>query len=91
MWILSQNHTDISLAAFGRKEIEIAEVCAAHPRVPSRNLNLRNRFSRAVKWSSAKDAIERVEDTLKWRREFGVWDLSADELKVEVCWVLSLP
>ncbi|VDC07517.1 unnamed protein product [Peniophora sp. CBMAI 1063] len=41
------------------------------------------RFLRAIKWSSAKDAIDRVEGTLKWRREFGVWDLSADELKIE--------
>ncbi|KZV73054.1 CRAL/TRIO domain-containing protein [Peniophora sp. CONT] len=41
------------------------------------------RFLRAVKWSSVKDAIERVEGTLKWRREFGVWDLSANELKIE--------
>lgn len=39
---------------------------------------------RAIKWSSVKEGIDRVEGTLKWRREFGVWDLSAEELKVEV-------
>ncbi|RPD59669.1 CRAL/TRIO domain-containing protein [Lentinus tigrinus ALCF2SS1-6] len=33
------------------------------------------RFLRAVKWASAQAAIKRLEGTLKWRREYGVYDL----------------
>ncbi|KAL7278961.1 hypothetical protein ACG7TL_006793 [Trametes sanguinea] len=33
------------------------------------------RFIRAVKWASARAAIKRLEDTLKWRREYGLYDL----------------
>ncbi|KAI0351705.1 CRAL/TRIO domain-containing protein [Trametes cingulata] len=33
------------------------------------------RFIRAVKWASAQAAIKRIEETLKWRREFGLYDL----------------
>ncbi|KAI0822555.1 CRAL/TRIO domain-containing protein [Trametes gibbosa] len=33
------------------------------------------RFLRAVKWASAQAAVKRLEDTLKWRREYGVYDL----------------
>ncbi|TBU25024.1 CRAL/TRIO domain-containing protein [Dichomitus squalens] len=33
------------------------------------------RFLRAVKWASAQAAIKRLEGTLKWRREFGVYDV----------------
>ncbi|KAI9061138.1 CRAL/TRIO domain-containing protein [Trametes sanguinea] len=33
------------------------------------------RFIRAVKWASAQAAIKRLEDTLKWRREYGLYDL----------------
>ncbi|KAI8982724.1 CRAL/TRIO domain-containing protein [Trametes punicea] len=32
------------------------------------------RYLRAVKWASAQAAIKRLEDTLKWRREFGLYD-----------------
>ncbi|KAH9015191.1 CRAL/TRIO domain-containing protein [Lactarius hengduanensis] len=41
------------------------------------------RYLRATKWSSAKAAIERLEGTLKWRREFGIYDLSADLVEPE--------
>ncbi|OCH93078.1 CRAL/TRIO domain-containing protein [Obba rivulosa] len=33
------------------------------------------RFLRAVKWSSAPAAIKRLEETLIWRREYGVYDV----------------
>ncbi|KAL4247612.1 CRAL-TRIO lipid binding domain superfamily protein [Abortiporus biennis] len=33
------------------------------------------RFLRAVKWSSAEAAIKRIEGTLRWRREFGLYNL----------------
>ncbi|KAI0331836.1 CRAL/TRIO domain-containing protein [Cubamyces sp. BRFM 1775] len=33
------------------------------------------RFLRAVKWASAQAAIKRLEETLKWRREYGVYDV----------------
>ncbi|KAH9856671.1 CRAL/TRIO domain-containing protein [Lenzites betulinus] len=33
------------------------------------------RFLRAVKWASGPAAIKRLEETLKWRREYGVYDL----------------
>ncbi|KAI0750119.1 CRAL/TRIO domain-containing protein [Daedaleopsis nitida] len=33
------------------------------------------RFLRAVKWASARAAIKRLEGTLKWRREFGLYEL----------------
>jgi hypothetical protein len=38
------------------------------------------RYLRATKWNSANVAIERLEGTLKWRREFGVYDDSMAEL-----------
>lgn len=41
------------------------------------------RFLRATKWSSAKAAIERLEGTLKWRREFGIYDISAELVEPE--------
>ena len=41
-------------------------------------------YLRATKWESVKTAIERLEDTLKWRREFGIYDLSADVVEPEV-------
>ncbi|CCL98782.1 uncharacterized protein FIBRA_00787 [Fibroporia radiculosa] len=34
-----------------------------------------HRYLRATKWAGAKTAITRLEDTLRWRREFGVYDL----------------
>ncbi|KAF9468031.1 CRAL-TRIO domain-containing protein [Collybia nuda] len=33
------------------------------------------RYLRAVKWKSSNAAIERLEATLKWRREYGLYDL----------------
>lgn len=41
------------------------------------------RYLRATKWNSAKVAIERLEGTLKWRREFGVYDLTAEHVEHE--------
>ncbi|KAF9496708.1 CRAL/TRIO domain-containing protein [Pleurotus eryngii] len=38
------------------------------------------RFLRAVKWATAEKAIERLEETLKWRREFGLYDLVTADL-----------
>src|SRR6266850_6960497 len=43
-----------------------------------------NRYLRATKWVSANVAIERLEGTLKWRREYGVYDLTADMVEPEV-------
>ena len=44
------------------------------------------RFLRAVNWASAAAAIKRLEDTLKWRREFGVYDvITASYVEPEVC------
>ncbi|KAI0300962.1 CRAL-TRIO domain-containing protein [Russula brevipes] len=34
-------------------------------------------------WTSAKAAIERLEVTLKWRREFGIYDLTPEEVEPE--------
>jgi len=42
------------------------------------------RYLRATKWNSAKAAIERLEGTLKWRREFGIYDLTAEHVEPEV-------
>ncbi|KAL1940230.1 hypothetical protein VTO73DRAFT_9182 [Trametes versicolor] len=33
------------------------------------------RFLRAVKWTSAQAATKRLEETLKWRREYGLYEL----------------
>ncbi|KAJ8456349.1 hypothetical protein ONZ45_g18756 [Pleurotus djamor] len=42
------------------------------------------RFLRAVKWSTAEKAIERLEQTLSWRRDFGLYDLvTADHVEPE--------
>lgn len=32
------------------------------------------RYLRAIKWESAQKAIKRLEETLLWRREFGLYD-----------------
>ncbi|EKM58413.1 uncharacterized protein PHACADRAFT_252713 [Phanerochaete carnosa HHB-10118-sp] len=32
------------------------------------------RYCRATRWESAKQAIKRLEETLQWRREFGLYD-----------------
>lgn len=42
------------------------------------------RYLRATKWISADVAIERLEGTLKWRREFGIYDLTAEHIEPEV-------
>lgn len=45
---------------------------------------LTSRFLRATKWK-VPDAIQRLEGTLKWRREFGMYDLvTADLVEPEV-------
>lgn len=36
------------------------------------------RYLRAVKWDE-KSAITRLEGTLKWRREFGIYDQMTNE------------
>lgn len=47
--------------------------------------NLIKRYLRATKWASAKVAIERLEGTLKWRREYGIYDeLTAELVEPEV-------
>ena len=33
-----------------------------------------NRYLRATKWASAAAAIKRIEETLSWRREYGLYD-----------------
>jgi hypothetical protein len=41
-------------------------------------------YLRATKWTWQK-SIERLEQTLKWRREFGIYDLvTADHVEPEV-------
>ncbi|MBW0541487.1 hypothetical protein O181_081202 [Austropuccinia psidii MF-1] len=40
------------------------------------------RFCRAAKWDQAK-AIKRLQDTLAWRREFGVEEISFEDISVE--------
>ena len=48
------------------------------------------RFLRAVKWASAQAAIKRLEATLKWRREYGLYDLiTASHVEPEVPAVCS--
>ena len=32
------------------------------------------RYMRATKWASSQAAIKRLEETLLWRREFGLYD-----------------
>ncbi|KAH9838326.1 CRAL-TRIO domain-containing protein [Rhodofomes roseus] len=43
-----------------------------------------HRYCRAVKWASAKSAVKRLEETLIWRREYGVYDMiTADHVEPE--------
>lgn len=43
------------------------------------------RYLRAVKWKTSSAAIERLEATLKWRREYGLYDLvKASHVEPEV-------
>ena len=43
------------------------------------------RFIRAIKWASPQAAIKRLEATLKWRREFGIYDtVTASHVEPEV-------
>lgn len=37
------------------------------------------RYLRATKWKSSEAAIERLEATLKWRREYGLYDVVTDD------------
>ena len=54
------------------------------PIFPSSVLKLR--YLRATKWKSAGAAITRLETTLKWRRDFGLYDLvNAAHVEPEVC------
>ena len=48
------------------------------------------RYLRATKWNSANAAIERLEGTLKWRREFGIYDLTAEHIEPEVSFLQML-
>ncbi|KAI0034251.1 CRAL/TRIO domain-containing protein [Vararia minispora EC-137] len=41
------------------------------------------RYLRAVKWASAQEAIQRLEGTLKWRREFEIYETTADDIEPE--------
>lgn len=42
-------------------------------------------YLRATKWKSVEDAISRLEDTLKWRREYGLYDrITAEHVEPEV-------
>ena len=43
------------------------------------------RFIRVIKWASPQAAIKRLEATLKWRREFGIYDtVTASHVEPEV-------
>lgn len=49
------------------------------------------RFLRAVKWASAQAATKRLEETLKWRREYGLYELiTASYVEPEVSVVPSI-
>ena len=37
------------------------------------------RYLRATKWKTPEAAIERLEATLKWRREYGLYDVVTDD------------
>lgn len=41
------------------------------------------RYCRATKWDGAQKAIRRLEETLLWRREFGVYDERTSAAHVE--------
>lgn len=44
------------------------------------------RYLRATKWAGAEQAIKRLEDTLRWRRQFGLYDkIKAEYIEPEVC------
>lgn len=43
------------------------------------------RYLRATKWKTSTAAIQRLEVTLKWRREYGIYDvLTAEHIEPEV-------
>lgn len=50
---------------------EVSSHCLLEPMALSKG---RARYMRATKWSGAKNAIKRLEETLLWRREFGLYD-----------------
>lgn len=41
-------------------------------------------YLRATKWHSVDQAIKRLEDSLKWRREFGLYTMEASHVEPEV-------
>ena len=44
-----------------------------------------HRYLRATKWVSSDAAIKRIEETLRWRREFGFYDkLNKEYVEPEV-------
>ena len=51
-------------------------------------LKFLKRYLRATKWNSANVAIERLEGTLKWRREYGIYDMTAEHVEPEVSFFL---
>ena len=53
------------------------------PRSKNRGIVSLSRYLRATKWDVQK-AIERLESTLKWRREFGVYTHTTEYLESEV-------
>lgn len=55
---------------------------------PSTTLDSLHRYLRASKWKT-QVAIQRLESTLKWRREYGLYDfLTNDLISIEVCQIL---
>jgi len=57
---------------------------APHALAPDGALRLFISYLRCAKWNE-KEAIKRLESTLKWRREFGVYDVvTAEQVEPEV-------
>jgi hypothetical protein len=78
------------IACYG-KEMSSISLCArdaSHANAVG-NCKKKTRYLRATKWASANVTIERLEGTLKWRREYGVYDLTADMVEPEVSTVVS--
>lgn len=54
------------------------------------------RYLRATKWESPQKAIKRLEETLQWRRDFGLYDERfttehvEPEVRVRIVFVLSV-
>lgn len=64
--------------------------CTLAQQVMGQRVVLPSRYLRATKWNVAK-AIERLESTLKWRREFGLYTHTPEYLEPEVCMSTSPP